>query len=256
MLAGLLDEGVDLRSADAVIGTSAGSFVGTDYASGTDWELVFARQARAADHEPVVRTDPAVYQAWQEAFRLGAGDPRAVGAEFGAIARRMPAPVSPALRAAAVRARWSTDAWPPTLRVPVTDAETGELVLLGPDSGVPIETATSASGAVPGIWPSVRIAGREYIDAGMVSAANASLAAGHDIVVVLAPVPDGYAGIPSAQDDVDRLNDQGTAVLACPDEQGRAAIGPNPHDATRSAVTAVAGRRQGRLFAASLKTVW
>src|SRR5205823_5178111 len=88
MLAGLLDEGVDLRSADTVIGTSAGSFVGTNFTSGVDWETVFALQARAGDHEPVLHTDPAVFQAWQEAFRLGAGDFEAVGAAFGTVAER------------------------------------------------------------------------------------------------------------------------------------------------------------------------
>jgi NTE family protein len=60
VLAGLFDEDVDLHSADTVIGTSAGSFVGANYASGTDWEALFADQAHAAAHEPVMRTDPDV----------------------------------------------------------------------------------------------------------------------------------------------------------------------------------------------------
>ena len=256
MLAGLLDEGIDLRSADTIIGTSAGSFVGTNYASGADWEQVFARQAHAAQDEPVLRTDPAVSQAWQEAFRLGAGNAEAIGRAFGTVARRFPSTVAPEVRRAAIRARLLTDTWPATMRVTVTDAETGELVLLGPDSGVAIETATSASGAVPGIWPSVRIADREYVDAGMVSAANASLATGHDVVVVLAPMPAGYGGIPSAQDDVDRLNKDAIAALAVPDEESRAAIGPNPYDPTRAGPAAAAGRRQGRAFAASLREIW
>jgi NTE family protein len=256
MLAGLLDEGVDLRSADTVIGTSAGSFVGTNYSSGADWDEVFAAQADAADHEPVLRTDPAVFQAWQEAFRTGEGNAERIGAAFGAIARRFPAPVKPKVRKDAVRARLRTSSWPETMRVTVTDADTGELRLLGPSDGVDIETATSASGAVPGIWPSVHIADREYVDAGMVSAANASLATGHDVVVVLAPMPIGYAGIPSAQDDVDRINEGAAALLASPDEESRKAIGSNPYDPTRAAAAAAAGRRQGRAFAQQVKEMW
>jgi NTE family protein len=256
MLSGLLDEGVDLRSADAVIGTSAGSFVGTNYSSGVDWETVFSRQRRAAEHEPVVHTDPAVLDAWQDAFRTGGGDPRRVGTSFGAISRTSTSPVEPSARRAAVEARLLTRTWPENMHVAVTDALTGELRLLGAGSGVPIETATSASGAVPGIWPSVTIDGRDYVDGGMVSPANASLAAGHDVIVILAPMHSGYAGIPSAQDDVARLSGTAAAILAVPDDASRTAIGTNPYDATRAAAAAEAGRAQGRAFAARVREIW
>jgi NTE family protein len=256
VLAGLLDEGVDLRNADTVFGTSAGSFVGANFSSGADWNEIFAAQARAADHEPVMRTDPAVFQAWQEAFRGGLGNARRVGAAFGEISRRFPSSIAAEVRMDAVRSRLRSDRWPETMRVTITDAVTGELTLLGPGDGVSIETATAASGAVPGIWPSVVIQGREYVDAGMVSPANASLAAGHDVVVVLAPMPAGYAGISSAQDDVNRLNETATAVLASPDDQSREAIGSNPYDPTRASAAAAAGRRQGRSLADRLGGLW
>jgi NTE family protein len=256
ILAGLLDEGVDLRNADTVIGTSAGSFVGTNFSSGADWDEVFAAQAHAAEHEPVMQTDPALLQAWQEAFRTGQGNAEKVGAAFGEVSRRFPSSVSVEARRDTVRSRLRTNLWPETMRVTITDSLTGELKLLGPADGVDIETATAASGAVPGIWPSVVIAEREYVDAGMVSAANASLAAGHDVVIVLAPMPAGYAGIPSAQDDVDRLNDNATAVLAAPDEQSREAIGTNPYNPARAEAAAAAGRQQGRALAAQVRDIW
>ena len=256
LLAGLLDTGIDLRSADTVIGTSAGSFVGANFASGADWEAVFADQARTADYEPVLRTDPALYQAWTEAFRSGAGDPEAVGAGFGRVARGFGAPVDLAMRHSVVRARLRTTQWPATMRVAVTDADTGRLELLGPEAGIAIETATAASGAVPGIWPSVHFGGREWIDAGMVSAANAMLAAGHDRIVVIAPMPEGYAGIPSAQDDVALLSRNARAVLVTPDDTSRASIGPNPYDPTRAKPAADAGRKQGHTIAATVAAIW
>jgi NTE family protein len=256
VLAGLLDEGVDLRDADTVIGTSAGSFVGTNYTSGTDWEALYADQAHAGDYEPVMRTDPDVYAGWAEAFRSGAGDLEAVGAGFGRVARKFAPGVDDEIRRGVVRARLRTDKWPTTMRVTVTDADTGRLEMLGPDSGISIETATAASGAVPGIWPSVPFNGREWIDAGMVSAANATLAAGHDRIVVLAPMYEGYAGVPSAQDDVDRLNRGARAFLAIPDEASVEAIGPNPYDPHRAQAAARAGRRQGRAIAAGIKALW
>jgi NTE family protein len=256
VLAGLLDEGVDLRDADTVIGTSAGSFVGTNYASGTDWEALYADQAHAGDHEPVIRADPDVHAAWAEAFRSGAGDFEAVGAGFGRVARKFAPGVDTGTRRGVVRARLRTDTWPATMRVTVTDADTGRLEVLGPDSGIAIETATAASGAVPGIWPSVPFNGHEWIDAGMVSAANAGLAAGHDRILVLAPMYEGYAGIPSAQDDVDRLNQEARALLVIPDEDSIEAIGPNAYDPHRAQAAARAGRRQGRAIAAAVKELW
>ncbi|MCO5999836.1 patatin-like phospholipase family protein [Actinoallomurus rhizosphaericola] len=256
VLAGLLDEGVDLRGADTVIGTSAGSFVGANYTSGTDWEALFADQAHAGEYEPVMRTDPGVYEGWAEAFRSGAGDPEAVGAAFGRVARKYGAGVDAETRLGVVRARLRTSQWPANLRIAVTDADTGRLRLLGPDAGISIEAATAASGAVPGIWPSVRFDGREWIDAGMVSAANATLAAGHDRIIVFAPMHGGYAGIPSAQDDVARLNDNARAFLSVPDEVSREAIGSNPYDPDRARVAAEAGRRQGRVIAADVAAIW
>ncbi|MFJ5991404.1 patatin-like phospholipase family protein [Lentzea sp. NPDC092896] len=256
VLAGLLDEGVDLRDADTVIGTSAGSFVGANFTSGADWEALFADQARAAEHEPTMHTDPAVYGGWADAFRAGSGDPEAVGAGFGRVARQFGSGVDRDTRLAVVRARLRTTQWPTTLRVTVQDADAGRIELLGPDSGVTIETATAASGAVPGIWPSVRFEGREWIDGGMVSSANATLAAGHDRIVVLAPMPDGHAGIPGAPEDAARLRDAAEVVLAVPDDSSRAAIGANPYDPTRAELAAKAGRQQGHELAATIRDMW
>lgn len=257
VLAGLLDAGVDLRDADAVIGSSAGSFVGTNYTAGTDWPTFFAEQSHAAENEPVMHVDPAVYEGWRQAFATGAGNFEAVGAEFGRVARVYGAGVDAATRRAIVRSRLRTNQWPVNMRVVVTDADTGQLRLLGPASGIDIETATAASGAVPGIWPSVSFDGREWIDGGMVSAANAILAAAYDRIVVIAPMFAGYAGIPGVHDDVAHLIKAGRRVsLIVPDDDARAAIGPNPYDPRRGGAVAEAGRRQGRTRATEIGQLW
>jgi predicted acylesterase/phospholipase RssA len=51
VLAGLQEAGVDLR-ADAVFGTSAGSFAGTALAGGADFKVLHAAQHRPAADEP------------------------------------------------------------------------------------------------------------------------------------------------------------------------------------------------------------
>src|SRR5260221_2294941 len=49
ILIGLHDTGVDVRGADVIVGTSAGSVVGAQIASGTDLESLFASQLTLVD---------------------------------------------------------------------------------------------------------------------------------------------------------------------------------------------------------------
>src|SRR5260370_38219082 len=49
ILIGLHDTGVDVRGADVIIGTSAGSVVGAQIASGTDLESLFPSQLTPAE---------------------------------------------------------------------------------------------------------------------------------------------------------------------------------------------------------------
>jgi len=67
---------------------------------------------------------------------------------------------------------------------------------------------------------------------------------------------EGYVGIPSAQDDVARLNDNARAFLAIPDDASRDAIGSNPYDPNHAQAAAQAGRRQGRAIATEAKALW
>ena len=55
LLAGLADAGVDLSSADLVVGTSAGSVVGAQLTSGADVEMLYARQLEPPTEEKVAR---------------------------------------------------------------------------------------------------------------------------------------------------------------------------------------------------------
>src|SRR6478752_1454482 len=156
LLAGLAEAGVDLSSADLVVGTSAGSVVGAQLTSG--------------DH-PAFRR------------RIGA---LALAAEK---AGRTP---SEQERLDVIGARLISPEWPERpFAVTAVDAETGEFRTFDRSSGVPLVSAVAASCAVPGVYPPVSIGGRRYIDGGMRSAANADLAKGYDRLVVLAPIPRG-----------------------------------------------------------------
>jgi NTE family protein len=254
VLAGLAASGVDLTKANAVIGTSAGSFVGAAVACGYDLEALAAAQSQPETDEITVAASPETIAAWFSAF--GAGDATRVGAAFGEIAKANPEPVSIQVRRNVVEGRLVTTEWPDTLRVTAVDADTGVLHVFDHTSGVALVDAVAASGAVPGVWPLVRIDGRSWIDGGMVSSANARLADGYERVIVLAPMPTGYGAIPGVEDDVAAMQDQASVCFLSPDEESVLAIGPNPYDPDRRGPAAGAGRLQGVRMAPTVEAMW
>lgn len=154
VLTGLRDAGLDLGNADAIIGTSAGAFVGAAVASGHDMGRMFAAQSAPNDTEvPVVASDETT-AAWYDAFATGGSDPRKVGAAFGRIGKSNLEPIPIARRRSVVEGRLVTTDWPAALRVTAIDADTGELHVFDRASGVSLVDAVSASGAV------LRVSGR------------------------------------------------------------------------------------------------
>jgi NTE family protein len=254
VLAGLAASGVDLTKADAVIGTSAGAFVGVAVASGYDLEALAAAQFQAQPSEVAVAASSETISAWFSAY--GAGDATAVGAAFGAIAKANPEPVSIQVRRRVVEGRLVGTEWPTALRITAVDADTGVLQVFDHTSGVALVDAVAASGAVPGVWPLARINGRSWIDGGMVSSANARLADGYKRVIVLAPMPTGYGAIPGVEEDVAAMQQEASVCLFSPDEESVLAIGPNPYDPDRRGPAAEAGRLQGIRMAPTTESMW
>jgi NTE family protein len=137
------------------------------------------------------------------------------------------------------------------------DAETGALHLFDRNSGVSIAVAAAASGALPGLSPAVQAQGRIWIDGGSCSAANVSLGANYDTVVVISPVADGWPGRPGPRDEFADLEAAGVrGILIIPDDRSREAIGLNPFDPSRRGPAAQAGRRQGSHIAAEVSLLW
>lgn len=256
VLAGLQAARVDLGRADAVIGTSAGAFVGAALAGGHDLQRMFVAQSEPDAAELPAAASQEVMSAWYEAFAAGGTDPQKVGAAMGRIAKAHPEPVPRADRRAVVHARLLSTRWPATLRVTAIDADTGQLHVFDASSGVSLVDAVSASGAVPGVWPLEQFAGRAWVDGGMVSTANARLAAGYHRVVVIAPMPEGYGAIPGAAQDTATMRAHAQVLLVAPDERSVAAVGPNIYDPARRGPAAAAGRAQGASLAAAVSEIW
>jgi NTE family protein len=254
ILAGLHAAGVDLN-ADAVFGTSAGAFVGVALASGHLYDL-YAAQQRPAPDERIATVSMRLMARWAWAVIQGLGSAERIGTGFGAVARRGHPKVSEDERRRVVAGRLTATRWPATLRVAVINAKSGVLQAFDGSCGFPLAEVVSASGAVPGISPMVRLGEQDWIDAGMVSSANARLADGYQHVLVLAPLPKGRGGVPSAAKDVKTMQRHASVELIVPDTRSVEAIGPNIYDPARRADVALAASRQGMLEAPRIAAMW
>lgn len=261
ILAGLHDSGVDVRGADVIIGTSAGSVVGAQIASGTDPDSLFASQLVPIEQskERMVTFDTAQMMKAMGQAVAGAGpDIKAIRARIGAYAVATPT-IPEAERRAIIESRLPVHMWPQQrLLIVAVNAETGEEYIMNRESGVPLVDAVAASCAVPGIWPPVTIAGRRYMDGGVRSATNADLARGYDRILILNPLGANanFFGGGTAK-EASALQREGSRVLViAPDAASAAAMSANPLDPATRKPSALAGRAQGRELAASVADFW
>jgi NTE family protein len=257
LLAGLDEAGVALRDADLVVGTSAGSAVAAQLASGLPLPELLARQTDPAKQSPEIAADIDMDKVG-ELFGLGQAptDRAALRRQIGRVAL-LSETVSEAERHAVIEARVPVDAWPAGQRLLIVavDANTGEERVFDRDSGVSLVDAVAASCAVPGVWPPVTIGDTRYVDGGVRSAENADLAAGHEIVLVLQAMelPD----VTDLADQVESLRSQGSTVLVVkPDADVLAAMGANPLDPAVRTPTAIAAQRQGATLATEIAAFW
>jgi len=252
LLAALAERGADVTDADVVVGTTAGSVVGTLLRTGPGLAELETRQlAPVSAAEPAPQFDGAAMMTELAAVLAGVTDQQEARARVGALALRSTVPE--AERRAVMAARIGEPAWPDRrLVVTAVDAGDGSFHAFDADSGVPLLDAVSASCAVPLVWPPVTIGGRRYMDGGMHSIANAGLAAGCDRVLVVAP----FAGTPGSplgpglDEEVAGLRKGGAEVhVVLADDAALAAFGTNPLDPATRRPSARAGRAQAERVA-------
>ncbi len=254
ILKGLADEGVDLSTADLVVGTSAGSVVGAQVTGGQSLDDLYAGQLEPADSEigadlsrlTMLRLVPPMLIPGSQQTKL---------ARVGKMALRAHPPGG-SKRIEVIRSRIGIEKWPDRdLRVTAVEAESGEFVVFDRDSDVDILHAVAASCAVPLVWPAVTIDGLHYVDGGMRSTANADLARGADAVVVIAPLPQAFSKATSIRAQLVASGASRTAVVT-PDAEALAAIGKNVLDPKKRADAARTGLRQAAEVVEKVRRAW
>jgi NTE family protein len=257
VLRGLADANAGLGEkvirADTVIGTSGGSAVAAQIASGIPLEELYDAQLSAATTEIEAKVDLTDFTSRFSTAIAGAADENDRRRRVGAFALAA-STVTETQRRAVIAARLPSADWPARdLRIPAVDAVTGEVAIFTRHSGVALLDAVTASCAVPGIWPAASIGDRRYIDGGVRSSTNADLAAGADQILLLTPT---QADVPAPslggdlRTELAALSNSRVEVIYA-DQDSRPALA-NPLAVDTRAAAAQLGRAAGRTAATAV----
>jgi len=219
VLAALADAGVDPADADVVVGSSAGSVVGTHIGQGRSVETMGEDQRTPAHGEATDSFNPDLGPLIEIFELLKNADPRTpeVLQEVGrkAIAANTPPEADWVGRFERIV---GTGDWPDRdLRITAVDCGTGRRRVWTADDGVPLARAVASSCAIPAVFPTVALDGSRYTDGGLWSSSNLDVVLDTDVeaAVFVGPL---RAGDPSAtrtlQREMDLLASKGLRAEA------------------------------------------
>jgi NTE family protein len=261
---GLHQGGYDLKSFAGIVGTSAGAIVGARIASGKVPTLGNTDAARSQQQKPVVDPSTLDLAALKEIFErwktMTEATPEQVSA-IGKLARRL---YRDSERPMVQRMRDDTEVhdWPALpLLVATVDTESGERRVFDRESGVSLERAITASAAVPGLFPSIDIQGRLYMDGQVWSSTNAELALAWKPDQVLIAMPTNALSAPAIGPHAERMVELETArlhaagcttMLKTPSAEDAAAFCRNMMDPRKALPAYESGIELGKAWAAEL----
>ena len=227
-LAAAADGGVDLRGAQRVVGTSAGSLVGSLLCAGRISHLARLADMFSRAKGLVSFLAPAgdFSASQQRALELFMAAPDADQQTLQAIGHAALAAATPSARTMRRNIALLVDfrRWPGNdeqFHITCIDTYTGERVVVTKHAGVRPTTAVAASSAVPGIYAPQLIHDRRCMDGGVSgTGTHCDLIAGSGRAVVLSLAADAAlprammtASVDSMVDELGRLRASGTAVF-------------------------------------------
>jgi NTE family protein len=261
LLFGLSEHGIDLRTAELIVATSAGSAVAAQLGSSLALKNLFDRQVDPAQQTRELAPSVHLFGLLERALLTANTLPDRADhiRHIGRWALEAPT-VTEAERRSVIAERLPSHHWPNgMLLIVAVDAESGETKIFDRLSGTSLVDAVSASCAVPGIWPPVTIDGRRYMDGGARSSDNADLALGYARTVVVSPMGTARPEITgeSLEQQIETLKSAGGKThLVEPDKASKSAIGLNPLAPQTRIPAAKAGRSQGHAIAEDLARFW
>lgn len=268
MVAGLADAGLDVTTADLIVGTSAGATAAAQLTSAPPAVLFDQILAAPLPHprspSPGGSRRPPTSDHMQRTQRI-----IDASHDIGDMRRRMGAvAVERADMSEGASARWRDIVaarlplpdWPEQqVLITAVDAETGEPVVFDRHTGVDLVDAVAASCASGFAYD---IGPHRYIDGGYrCNADNADLAVGCSRALVLSPfagasrVPESWRSNLAANiDDLRRVGSRVETIF--PDDAARAAFGDDVMDPSTRAPAAQAGFAHGRSAAEQVARFW
>jgi NTE family protein len=259
VLSRLLEAGVPVDGADLVVGTSAGSVVGTMVRLGRVDEGL-REQFEAVTELPTGSIDPEAFQQTLGQALMGATDQQEARARIGALARQTAVVGDEPALVSTMRERFGDVAWPAAaFTVCTVDAADGAFRPLDATSGVDLHRAVAASCSVPVVWPTVEIDGRPTMDGGVRSGTNADLVDDYDRVLVLSCGPELAVSPlgPTLPQVVDARRAAGREVLVVEaDADALAAFGTDVLSSATRRPAAEAGRRQAEAVLDDVRAFW
>jgi NTE family protein len=267
--AGLQAEGVDLREADLIVGTSAGAIVGARLALGLDpIAMNFAETATA------VSLPSAAVMAGLQALMAGmiraanSPTPEMERIQIGRMALAAPTISEDTSLARETFAAIKRQPWPPSFRATTVSTRTGRFKVWDASAGVPLERAVAASAALPGMWPPITIGDDRYIDGGVRSTLNADIASGCVSAIVVSCIdlvfgpgaPDAYRTLNKViLTEIDELRREGATVeIVAPSAAFRELTGNGTRmlDVTLVPDAYALGQRQAQARFEAIRSSW
>jgi NTE family protein len=224
ILKGLRDAGIDLTVADLIIGTSAGSILGTQIRSGKAVDDLYASMlAPPSGGSPPARS-PADVQYLQDTYRLwltGAENTATMRVEVGKRALETPHPIAEEAQKNRWRRMLGISEWPnQPLKISAVDITDGAVRFFDRSQDVGIETAAAASTAIPGLHAPITVGDRRYMDGG-VATTGIDAALGYGTVVAITT-----GGGQLVRQQVELVRSGGSRIVnVSPDAESLSALG-------------------------------
>jgi NTE family protein len=253
LVSGLRRAGVDLAEADVIVGTSAGSIVGTMLATGQNLDSgAPARPADQGDSAP-----QADGSRLAEVFAILADpslDPADARRQVGRIALAAET-ITEQAHIAGISSLIAAHEWPAReLLITAVDVETGELRVWDRTGAAPLRTAVASSCALPGVAPPITVNGRRYMDGGIGSGTNADVVTSADVLVLVEPLAHLFPREPLKRELA--AVGAGTVITINPDQAALNAFGPDLGNWTAWQPAREAGIRQGATTAEQVRAAW